>query len=376
MASNLKNLIARYILLFLFFPSILSAHELKPSIANLTFKLEKEIASANLEIQTNLEAIIANIDPTHANTDQSANANYYNELRSYSPIKLEKIFREKLTSLEKKIHLLGPKDENFTLDKVLISEVGDIALARNSKLIFKATNLQSKTYKFSWDKELGPIILRVTTAKGEDGYTKYILTGDTSETFSIEKNSNQSFLQTVLNYIALGFEHIVPKGLDHILFVVGLFLLSPKFKPLLLQVTSFTIAHTVTLFLGILNIIHISPNIVEPIIALSITYVAIENIFFSKLSLWRPALVFLFGLLHGLGFAGVLNEIGVSASYFVTSLISFNLGVELGQLSVILLCFLVLAIPFQNKLGYKKWITNPLSILIALVSLYWFFERI
>ncbi len=376
MASNLKNLIARYILLFLFFPSILSAHELKPSIANLTFKLEKEIASANLEIQTNLEAIIANIDPTHANTDQSANANYYNELRSYSPIKLEKIFREKLTSLEKKIHLLGPKDENFTLDKVLISEVGDIALARNSKLIFKATNLQSKTYKFSWDKELGPIILRVTTAKGEDGYTKYILTGDTSETFSIEKNSNQSFLQTVLNYIALGFEHIVPKGLDHILFVVGLFLLSPKFKPLLLQVTSFTVAHTVTLFLGILNIIHISPNIVEPIIALSITYVAIENIFFSKLSLWRPALVFLFGLLHGLGFAGVLNEIGVSASYFVTSLISFNLGVELGQLSVILLCFLVLAIPFQNKLGYKKWITNPLSILIALVSLYWFFERI
>lgn len=376
MASNLKNLIARYILLFLFFPSILSAHELKPSIANLTFKLEKEIASANLEIQTNLEAIIANIDPTHANTDQSANANYYNELRSYSPIKLEKIFREKLTSLEKKIHLSGPKDENFTLDKVLISEVGDIALARNSKLIFKATNLQSKTYKFSWDKELGPIILRVTTAKGEDGYTKYILTGDTSETFSIEKNSNQSFLQTVLNYIALGFEHIVPKGLDHILFVVGLFLLSPKFKPLLLQVTSFTVAHTVTLFLGILNIIHISPNIVEPIIALSITYVAIENIFFSKLSLWRPALVFLFGLLHGLGFAGVLNEIGVSASYFVTSLISFNLGVELGQLSVILLCFLVLAIPFQNKLGYKKWITNPLSILIALVSLYWFFERI
>ena len=111
----------------------------------------------------------------------------------------------------------------------------------------------------------------------------------------------------IYNYLTIGFLHIVPKGLDHILFVIGLFLFSPKFKPLLIQVSAFTLAHTITIFLGVLNILSISPQIVEPIIALSIAYVAIENIFLKNISLWRPMVVFVFGLLHGLGFAGVIR---------------------------------------------------------------------
>ena len=168
----------------------------------------------------------------------------------------------------------------------------------------------------------------------------------------------------------------MPKGLDHILFVVGLFLLSTKLGSLLWQVTAFTLAHTVTLALGILGYVSISPAIVEPLIALSIVYVAVENIMTDKLHRWRPVIVFCFGLLHGLGFAGVLQEIGLSSTHFVTGLIAFNVGVELGQLTVIAICFLAVGFWFGSKLWYRRLITTPASIGIAVIASWWVFERV
>ena len=125
-----------------------------------------------------------------------------------------------------------------------------------------------------------------------------------------------------------------------------------------------------------LQIIKISPSIVEPIIAISISYIAIENIFFKELTKWRPMVVFIFGLLHGLGFAGILNEIGVAESYFITSLISFNIGVELGQLSVIAICFGLIGYWFRSKNWYRTYLTNPLSGFIAAIGLFWFIQRV
>jgi hydrogenase/urease accessory protein HupE len=133
------------------------------------------------------------------------------------------------------------------------------------------------------------------------------------------------------DYIGIGFTHIVPKGLDHILFVVGLFLLSPRLKPLLIQITSFTVAHSVTLALAMLGVISAPASIVEPLIAASIVFIAVENLATNRLSPWRPFVVFGFGLLHGLGFAGVLTEIGLSPAHFASGLIAFNVGVELGS---------------------------------------------
>ena len=109
-------------------------------------------------------------------------------------------------------------------------------------------------------------------------------------------------------YVRLGFVHIVPEGLDHILFVLGLFLLSARLRPLVWQVTAFTVAHAVTLTLAALGIVALSPRLVEPLIALSIVYVAVENVLTDRMTRWRPPVVFGFGLLHGLGFAGVLGE--------------------------------------------------------------------
>src|SRR5262249_14305703 len=144
---------------------------------------------------------------------------------------------------------------------------------------------------------------------------------------------------TAWRYLKLGFTHILPHGLDHMLFVLGIYLLSRRARSVLWQVSAFTVAHSITLGLSMYGVVSVSPRIVEPLIALSIAYVAIENIFLSELKPWRVALVFAFGLLHGLGFAGALKELGLPRSEFVSALLTFNAGVEAGQLAVIATAF-------------------------------------
>jgi hypothetical protein len=181
-------------------------------------------------------------------------------------------------------------------------------------------------------------------------------------------------MEIVGQYLQLGFTHILPKGLDHILFVLGLFLLSRKARPLLLQVTSFTIAHTVTLALSIYGLVSLPSSVVEPLIALSIVFVAVENVLTSELRPSRIGLVFAFGLLHGLGFAGVLSELGLPRSEFLPALVSFNLGVETGQLAVIGLAFLAVGL-FRNRAWYRQAVVVPASLVIAAIGVYWSIQR-
>jgi HupE/UreJ protein len=177
-------------------------------------------------------------------------------------------------------------------------------------------------------------------------------------------------------YMKLGVLHIIPQGFDHILFVVSLCLLSTKIKTILWQATAFTVAHSITLALSMKNIIVAPGAVVEPIIALSIMFVAIENILLSELKPWRVLVVFLFGLIHGMGFASSLNEIGLPRNKFYTSILSFNAGVELGQIAVIVTVFALIIIPFGKKPWYRKYLVYPLSILIALIAAYWVIQRV
>ena len=177
-------------------------------------------------------------------------------------------------------------------------------------------------------------------------------------------------------YLQLGFTHILPLGADHILFVLSLFLLNPKLKPILWQATAFTIAHTITLGLAMYKVIKPPTNIVEPVIALSIMYVALENIFSPRLKASRIGIVFLFGLIHGMGFASALTQLGLPQNAYFSSLIMFNLGVELGQITVILTAYFLLGKAFGNKPYYRKRIVIPLSIIIAAIAAYWTVERI
>ncbi len=187
-----------------------------------------------------------------------------------------------------------------------------------------------------------------------------------------------SAIEVTKDYIIQGFVHILPLGLDHILFVLALFLFAKSFSTLLWQVSAFTLAHTITLALGIYGIVQLPSSIVEPLIALSILYVALENVYRAKsitVSHTRMPVIFAFGLLHGLGFASVLSDVGLPESQYALSLISFNVGVELGQLSVIVIAFLCLA-PVMKKHWYQPTIVKALNIVIAITAAYWVIERV
>lgn len=144
---------------------------------------------------------------------------------------------------------------------------------------------------------------------------------------------------TLRDWVFAGFVHIVPKGFDHILFIFGLFLLQPKVRPLLWQSSAFTLAHSITLGLVVFGLVNVSPRLVEPLIALSIVYVGVENLWVKELKPWRVALVFGLGLLHGMGFASVMEDLDLPRDGALKPLVGFNVGVELGQVSVLAIGF-------------------------------------
>jgi hypothetical protein len=235
----------------------------------------------------------------------------------------------------------------------------------------------SRAFSFKEELWLGTFPLVLLIEGEESSVWQWLDGGATSPPFSLARAAvPPTRSEVVRQYLTLGFTHIVPGGPDHILFVLGIFLLSRRLKPILQQVTAFTVAHTLTLALSIYGIVRLPPSIVEPLIALSIVFVAVENILTPELRPSRIALVFCFGLLHGLGFAGVLSELGLPRSEFLTALLSFNVGVEGGQLTVIAIAFLLVGLPFRKQAWYRQRVVVPASCLIAALGLYWSVERV
>ena len=234
----------------------------------------------------------------------------------------------------------------------------------------------SREFTFRASRIYGPVGMSFLDEAGDVLYQTMLATGTRCEPYalSLPPPPPPSRWKVSRQFSALGFTHIVPGGLDHILFVLGLYLLSVRMRPLLWQVTAFTVAHSVTLGLAMYGVVSLPASVVEPLIALSIAYVAIENLFTSQLKPWRPAVVFGFGLLHGLGFAGVLAELELPRERFLTALVTFNVGVELGQLAVILTAFLAIGW-LRAHAWYRTRLTIPASCAIALIALYWTIER-
>ncbi len=360
-------------LILVVFTQLASAHEVTPSIGDLSTNDGK----FTLELRVNLEAFVAGIDLDGVeNTNDTDKAGSYDALRKLPPEDLQKLANENWALIEGGLFLTSSGTSvPIILNGIKVSEIGDLTVPRPSFISLSASLPKgTENIRFGWDKRFGTLVLRHIDV--EDGYTGYLRSGEISPEIPIIGGSRLNGFQTFMSYIPIGFDHILPKGLDHILFVLGLFFLSIHLRPLLWQVTAFTLAHTVTLALGALGWVSVSPAIVEPLIAASITFVAIENVFTSGLSKWRPFVIFGFGLLHGLGFASVLGEIGLPEDQFFPALIAFNVGVELGQLTVISLAFLAVGYWFRHKDWYRKRISIPASLLIAAVGAYWFFERV
>lgn len=176
-----------------------------------------------------------------------------------------------------------------------------------------------------------------------------------------------------MRFTELGVEHILT-GWDHLAFVAALLLGARGWRQVLLLVTTFTVAHSITLALASLRLVTLSSSIVEPLIAASIAFVGIEN-------LWQPpirrraVLTFLFGLIHGLGFAGLLAELGLPRDHLALALVTFNVGVELGQIGVVLLAGLALGW-LQRQARWEDRVRPGLSLGLALAGVYWLVERV
>lgn len=173
-------------------------------------------------------------------------------------------------------------------------------------------------------------------------------------------------------FTVLGFEHIMG-GIDHVLFVAVLLLGARGTRSVVKLATGFTVAHSVTLGLGALGWVEVPAEIVEPLIALSIAYVAVENIIGGE-SRHRPLVVFGFGLLHGLGFADALSLTGHLGGRLLGSLLSFNVGIEIGQLLIISVLFPLLL--FVRRFPWSAHVHTSATGLAGMFGLLWFFQRL
>lgn len=366
---------ALLLLLLLMLPGSLAAHEVRPAIATATVA---EDGGFKLEITLNLEAVMAGIEPDHSDTNDSQQAPTYDRMRSLEPDRLRAEFEAFAPRFLAGVSLApaGHSPAPLRIETIAVPPVGDLDLPRLTELVL-AGRLPAGTQSVVWSyaPSFGDSVIRLKKSGAGELFHSAYVTGGTSDPIALDGAIEQGWLEVFTNYAELGFIHIVPKGADHIFFVVGLFLLSTRLSALLWQVTAFTLAHTVTLFLGVTGLVTISPQIVEPLIAASIVFIAVENLFTTRLHAWRPVVVFCFGLLHGLGFAGVLREIGLSANHFLTGLIAFNIGVELGQLAVIAACFALVGWAMRRP-DYRKLVVVPGSLAIAVVAAIWFSERL
>ncbi len=360
-----------------------SADVVKPALIEISAYTDGRI---EIEMRVSIEALLTGINSRYKNTQDAPAplAAAYDTLRVMQPQALRAAFSAFEHELVQALWLQADGNKvSLQIAKVHIPEVGYSKVPRISVLQLTGTLTRSATQlQWYYPERFGDNAVRVRqvdTANEQWHWSEWqwLRNDAPSSGFSLaELFTRKPVYEVVLDYTVLGFEHIMPKGLDHMLFILGIFLLSTRLQALLWQVTMFTLAHTITLGLSMHGIISLPANVVEPLIALSITYIGIENVCARALHKSRLLLVFGFGLLHGLGFAGVLGDFGMPRDAFATALISFNVGVEFGQLAVLALAFGAFGFWFRNKFWYRARIIVPGSLLIALVGLYWTLERL
>ncbi len=216
---------------------------------------------------------------------------------------------------------------------------------------------------------------------GEKSFTMDLteLTGAVPERASAgavsSKGGAGDFWSTLFSFGKQGFGHVLPDGLDHILFVLGLFLLGRTWKVMLYQVSMFTLAHSLTLVLSTLGRVSLPAKVVQPLIAATIALIAIENLWKARYSHGRLLVVFVFGLIHGIGFASALGDLTIPRDALVAALVGFNLGVEGGQLAVIAGALAITGW-IRDQALYRRWVAIPGSVGIGIIGVYWTVERL
>ncbi len=369
-----------YLLSALFVAQYSTADIVKPALVEISVYTDGKY---RVELRASIEAMMTGINSEFKNTQDAPNAEAYDELRVLQSAQLREKFIAFEPQLYKEIQLkFDGQPVIFNVAEIYIPEPGYTKVPRTSVIVFEGkVSRQSKQLSWYYPARFSDNAVRVrqideANEKWHWSRWQWLRNDQPSKAFSLQEVFTEPALfDVVSDYIIAGFEHIIPKGLDHILFILGIFLLSTRLKTLALQATMFTLAHSITLSLSMFNVISLPASIIEPLIALSIAYLGIENIFAHKLKTSRLALVFGFGLLHGMGFASVLAEFGMPESAYATALISFNIGVEIGQLVILSVAFFGITVWFKNKQHFHNYVTVPGSVLIGITGLYWTWER-
>ena len=362
-------------------PSPILADVVKPAL------IEISVFSAGrfrVEIRASIEALLTGINAQYQDTTQAPTSGEYDRLRELEAKELAQAFEPFQQRMLDLIELrFDGQLADAQLVEVEIPVPGYTKVPRISLIVLEGS-IPEQASELTWyypaifgDNAVRVRQVDLANERWHWSPHQWIRDDSTSTPFSLtEVFRPPSYFALVSEYVTAGFEHIIPGGLDHVLFVLGLFLFSRRLRPLLWQVTMFTVAHSLTLAMAMTGVVDVPPRIVEPLIALSIAYVGIENLWHRRLHRSRLALVFGFGLLHGLGFASTLADFGMPQDGFFTALISFNVGVELGQLGVIGLAWLTIGLPFGHCAHYRRLIVIPGSLAIAAVGLYWAWERL
>jgi hydrogenase/urease accessory protein HupE len=225
-----------------------------------------------------------------------------------------------------------------------------------------------------------PIALTIVDTREARSMTRWLVTSQTSPPFPLQATGAAPLADdggsSLREFLTFGFLHILPGGLDHMLFVLGLILGARSMKSLLVLVTCFTLAHSITLGMASVGLIRWPASVVEPLITASIVWIGVENLIGSaSRQRYRPLLVFGFGLLHGLGFASALSDLHAPPGRFLLSLLSFNAGIELGQLAVIAITTALLY-RWRNRPWFRQRIVRPASLLIAVLAAAWTVQRL
>jgi hydrogenase/urease accessory protein HupE len=362
-------------------PDPVLADIVKPALVEVSVNTN---GTYKVEVRASIEALLTGINSRYRNTQDAPNAAAYDELRVLQAGDLQVAFEPFKQRFTEIVRLeFDNQPAPLTITRVEIPEPGYTKVPRIS-VIYLEGELDQSISSVSWyyPAVFGDNAVRVrqidtTNEKWHWSDWQWLRKDEASKPFSLtEVFTRQPASAVIKSYLVAGFEHILPRGLDHILFILGIFLFSVKLRPLLWQVTMFTVAHTITLGMSSSGIVSLPANVVEPLIALSIAWIGIENIFARSLRNSRLLLVFCFGLLHGMGFASVLQDFGMPDDAFLTALLSFNVGVELGQLAIITLAFLTVGLWFGNRGWYRNVIVNTGSATIAVIGLYWTYDRI
>ena len=373
----LKRTFSALLVVVWFFVSLPAiAHEVVPAIFTINLQAD---GTYTIQSRLNMEALVAEIDPALGDTSESPNAALYDSLRELAPEDFAAQIEAFIPRWVEGIRLDFDGELSVPVfESASVPVAEDASVQRLSTVVLRG-NIPRGAKDFTWqyDPFFGESAVRVGFSDDEAVQAQFLQPGELSKPFPLgDSLQPKSRSEVAAEYVGLGFTHILPKGADHILFVLGILLFSLHLRPLLLQVTAFTVAHSITLGLSLYGYIALPASIVEPLIAVSIVYVAVENLITTELKPWRIYVVFAFGLLHGMGFAGVLTELGLPRSDFVTALIAFNVGVELGQLAVIAIAFLAVGVWFGKKPWYRQRIVIPGSLAIAAMGAWWTVERV